>query len=255
MKKLLISSAAIVSLGIASASAADLPLIPQPPLFAPAPVLVPIGNWTGWYIGGNVGYGWSNANTTISSVAGALAGVAIGAIPTNFLNGAVGGFQLGYNYQLSPSWVVGAETDFSFSRVRGSEALTGAGFFPLTGSISQDLDWFGTIRGRLGYAVDSWLFYGTGGGAYGHVQYDEQSNSPAGPISIIATDSAMQWGWTAGGGIEYGFGQWTTRVEYLYMDLGDHSFNVPLNTVPSAILAPNFESRFQVVRAGLNYRF
>jgi outer membrane immunogenic protein len=245
---------------VSAASAADMPLKARP-----VPVAAASYNWTGWYVGGHVGYGWDSNGTTIgiTDPSGlATAAAAAGAIPVIFSDhpkGALGGLQIGYNHQISPNWVLGAETDFSFSGVDGSQTINTAvpTFFPLTSSVAQDLSWFGTLRARLGYAANNWLFYGTGGGAYGHVKYTYALSNVAGggPVNITAADSQTQWGWTIGGGVEYGWSNWTLRAEYLYVNLGDHLFNAPLNTLPTTIFTSNFENKFSIVRASVNYRF
>jgi outer membrane immunogenic protein len=120
------------------------------------------------------------------------------------------------------------------------------------------MDWFGTVRARLGYAGGAWLFYGTGGLAYGHVKYSYlQTNVPyGGPLTIAASDSATEVGWTAGAGVEYGVGPWSAKLEYLYYDLGDRLFGAPNPLAPPGVqLVPNFQNTGSIVRAGLNYRF
>lgn len=223
-------------------------------------------NWTGWYVGGNVGYGWSTGDTTIGfSDPGGLGNVgptiAAGALPVRFpaqASGAVGGLQLGYNYQLSRQWLVGAEVDFSLSGIDGTRTINTAvtGFFPIGNATSHQLNWFGTIRGRVGFTVEQWLFFATGGAAYGQVRDTyRQRNAPLGPINISVTDSATQWGWVLGGGVEYGFSNWTARLEYLYVDLGTHSFLAPSNFGTTVSFTPAFATTEHIVRAALNYRF
>ena len=119
-------------------------------------------------------------------------------------------------------------------------------------STSQKLDWFGTIRARLGIAANNWLFYGTAGGAYGHVEY---SYAQSDLVNISGSNSTTQWGWTAGAGVEYGWDKWSLRAEYLYMNLGNHSLTVPLGLGTAGVFFPNFENKYNIVRAALNYRF
>jgi outer membrane immunogenic protein len=200
-------------------------------------------------------------------VGGVAAAVAAGVIPVGFStdpDGALGGIQIGYNYQVNPNWVVGAETDFSFSSLKGEQTINTAvtpAFLPITNTVWQRLDWFGTIRARLGFAANNWLFYATAGGAYGHLKYSyTQYNLAFGgaataAVNAIGSESNLEWGWTAGGGIEYGWARWTLRAEYLYLDLGNHSFDVPQNTAPTAIFTPNFENKYHIVRAALSYHF
>ena len=103
---------------------------------------------------------------------------------------------------------------------------------------------------------DNWLFFGTGGLAYGSMKYSyRQTNAPLGAINILGSDSNVEVGWTLGAGIEYGFGPWSVKGEYLYYDLGDNTFSVPHNLAPTALFNPNFENRGSIVRAAFNYRF
>lgn len=255
--------ATAVAFGAAqSALAADMPVK------APMAPAVARYNWTGFYIGGNVGYGWGNGSTTLGfsdpgAVAGTAAAIAGGAIPVNLSpdpKGVLGGLQIGYNFQVAPSWIVGVETDFAVADITGSQTINTAapGFFALTESASQRLDTFGTIRARFGYAANNWLFYGTGGGAYGHVKnsFTQSNIAGGGPVNTAGSDSKTLFGWTAGGGVEYGWARWSAKFEYLYYNLGHDSFTIPVNVAaPAATFTPNFVNRGSIVRIGLNYHF
>lgn len=246
-----------------AASAADIATRPT----TKAPIVAPIYNWSGFYAGVHAGYGWSNQDVTIGfsdpgglgSIAGA---VAAGVVPVRFSpdrSGFIGGGQIGYNHQVSRDWVIGVEADLSGTDWKGSHSIAthvGA-YYPVTSSASQNMEWFGTIRARLGYAANNWLFYGTAGGAYGHTSfaYSLDNASSGGPVSIASTDSSTDFGWAAGGGIEYGWGNWSGKVEYLHYDLGNRSFTVALNTAPTASFTPTFQNKGDLVRVGLNYRF
>ena len=239
--------------------AADIPMARK----APVAVLAAY-NWSGFYIGGHAGYGWGDGDTTIglTDAAGVLqTAAAAGIFPVRFSydrDGYVAGGQIGYNVQ-SGAFVWGIEADISATGIRGSSTVTTnlVGIaFPNTSSVSQDMEWFGTVRGRVGYAMNNWLFYGTGGLAYGSVKYSyQQTNVPFGAINIAGSDSNVEFGWTVGAGIEYGFGPWSVKGEYLYYDLGDNTFSTPHNLAPTALFNPSFENRGSIVRAGLNYRF
>ena len=171
MRKMTLAGFAIlVTTGFAQA--ADLPRS----VYVPAPTA--FTHWTGFYIGGNVGGGWASAETDFS------VGGAPFASATNNLNGVLGGVQLGYNWQTGPA-VFGVETDFQFTGMQGTltaptcaAAVCGV---TTNASYSQKLPWFGTVRGRLGYAQDSWLVYGTGGYAYARLETEvaPASNSPS----------------------------------------------------------------------------
>jgi outer membrane immunogenic protein len=183
MKKILLSSVAL--LGLASgAMAADLPS-----RRAPAPIIaaVPVFTWTGFYVGVNAGYGW-NTNDSIT-----VGGVRF---DLDDEGGFVGGAQAGYNYQIG-SFVVGLEGDIQYADFGGDDRFD----FDRDGIVDDDFnnsDWFGTVRARAGVAFDRALIYATGGFAF--------------------ADDAT--GWTVGGGLEYAFtNNLSAKVEGLYVNL------------------------------------
>ncbi len=265
MKNFLVANCAL-AISVFPAMAADMPLKARPP---PPP---PVFTWTGCYLGGSVGGIWRQAdNITVGITdggSGAAAAAAAGAIPTAFGVGGsswIAGGQAGCNYQAS-NWVLGIETDFSGTGLNGSAniATNVPPFFPLTSSVSQDMSWIGTTRGRLGWASGNVLLYATGGAAYANVSYGYSQNNIAGggATAVAASDSATQFGWTVGGGLEWGFGTWSIRGEYLYYDLGNHTLTAACSTVIGGCtgLAPTlFSTRFRdngsIARVGLNYRF
>jgi outer membrane immunogenic protein len=218
----------MVSLFAGSALAADLgrPITKAPP----API--PYYNWTGFYIGLNVGGAFTSSS-------GHLFGSG------NNLNGVAGGIQAGYNWQVN-NFVFGIETDFqgssqssSFSGVDGT--VGGAGPF----TISDRIRYFGTVRGRLGLAQDRWLLYVTGGYAYQNFSVDVTTLNWG-----VASASTTRNGWTVGGGVEYAFaGPWTARLEYLYIDTSSSDFWFTGNHFD------RFRAKNNVVRVGVNYRF
>jgi len=209
-----------------SAQAADIPR----PVFKGVRSVVAYYNWTGFYVGLNAGYGWGTSNWDYAFVP------AVGPIntrPTGWLFGAT----LGYNHQTG-SFVWGLEGDINWSSVRGSAPC--AGF-----SCESQNRWFMTLRPRIGYAMDRWLPYITGGLAYGEVK--ATTTSPAFPGT-----TSQQLGWTLGAGIEYAFsGNWTAKFEYLYMDLGSFDCGISCG-VPGPV---NVTFKENIVRAGLNYKF
>lgn len=250
----------LASLAIATpAWSADVQL----PRKAAAPVVAAY-NWTGFYIGGHAGYGWSDNDVNLAfvdpgNIVGVARTIAAGAIPNRISldrSGFVGGGQIGYNYQFNPNWVIGVEADISFTDWKRTNTVTTnvPTFFPISTSATQDTDWFGTARLRLGYAASNWLFYGTGGVAFGETKYRFSQVTIGGPINIAGTRSSTDVGWAAGGGIEYGWDRWTVRAEYLHFDLGDESLRVPF-AIPGAALLPNFQNKGDIVRVGLNFRF
>jgi len=231
-------------LACGTALAADL----RPPLREPA-VPVPLPNWTGFYIGANAGGGMGVGHSDFS-----ISGGPVFASVNNSLSGAIGGGQVGYNWQ-SGSLVFGAETDFQASGLRGqidTPCAPGLCGLPLTASFGQEVTWFGTVRGRLGYAAAGWMIYGTGGFAYG--QLDTDASATAGALTATFSARETLTGWTAGGGIEVALAPgWSAKVEYLYLDLGESNRTWLLTGLPA--ITDNTDLTMSVVRAGVNFRF
>jgi outer membrane immunogenic protein len=281
MKKPAIAIAVIALIG-APAFAADMAVKAPPP--APAPAAY---DWSGFYIGANAGYGWNDPTVAITPNDNFFAAVGnaapFGPLAFN-MSGAIGGFQAGYNWQWKSNWIVGIEADFDFSSVKGSASATstlaGASFVT---SASQNHRWFGTLRPRIGYLANSQLMiYATGGLAYGRVTdaVGIYSSTGIGLIGfgapprdlncslginpcLAGNSSRTDVGWTAGGGAEYA---WTShlslRAEYLFVDLGRDSLTViatqppvvPGRTTPT-LTASYSAAAFNIVRAGINYKF
>ncbi len=196
-------------------------------------------NWTGWYLGGNVGSGTGRDRTYLGPVGGP--GEQFSLNP----DGINGGGQIGYNWQAA-NWVYGIETDIQASSQRDNKTTV------VLGTVNYDhkLPWFGTVRGRLGYSVGSTLFYATGGYAYGGVK--TTLNTAGGSTSFSNTQS----GWTAGAGIETPFKllglfgpNWTSKTEYLYVDLGEKTDVVAPGVVNTTGVTQH------IFRTGLNYHF
>lgn len=231
------------------ASAADLPV--KAPIYK-APFIAPPYNWTGLYIGVNVGGSWgSQDNTLVNAATGATV-----LSNSDHLDGVIGGGQIGYNWQIN-QWVLGIEADFQGSGQKGDGSFfiaapnTTIAVLPSTSTAYSDkLNWFGTVRGRIGYAFDRWLPYFTGGWAYGHGEISGTTTSGATATSFSASQDYS--GWTIGGGIEWAFANnWSAKLEYLYIDFGDGP-TVPVSTtlnIDSGKMTDN------VVRVGLNYKF
>jgi outer membrane immunogenic protein len=233
MKKTILASVGSVLLSVLSpVFAADLP--PIPVKGAPAPYIAPYYNWTGFYVGINGGYGWGTSSHTFPT-----AGTTTG----NFgVSGLLVGGTLGYNWQFG-AFVFGLEGDMDWSNIKGSTACPGAGFTCETRN-----NWLGTGRGRIGYAFDRWLPYFTAGGAYGDIKA-----TVIGPV-VTTSESASRFGWTIGGGVEAAvFGNWTAKVEYLYVDLGSFDCSAAGCQTGGGVDTVTFKTN--IVRAGLNYRF
>jgi outer membrane immunogenic protein len=210
-------------------------------------------SWTGFYLGGNGGFGGDKFQYpfTVGGPIPAL-GITAATSGTSSLtsSGFFGGGQAGFNWQAAPTWVIGAEGDFDAANIQG-KANTSATVF--SGSVGTTLDWFGTVRGRVGFLVTpSALFYGTGGWAYGRTT----SSANAAGLGLGATGSVGhdKNGWTAGGGLEYAFNQWLSfKTEYLFLDLGTDSLvNGTVTGVPFSV---SEKTTVHTVKAGINVRF
>jgi outer membrane immunogenic protein len=206
MSKSAFAAVALLAVGLGSAQAADLPYGSR----APYTVNQPLNafSWAGPYLGGNLGYNWGTVDHNPTKPSGLL-----------------GGVQGGYNWQ-NGALVFGVEGDL---QANGADDT----FAPWKFSNP----WFGTIRGRVGYAFNNILIYGTGGLAFGSLRVD----------TLGLSESHTSAGWTAGIGAEFGLAQnWTAKIEYLYVDLADSQFN---------ITGVQNGYQFGLVRIGANYHF
>ena len=282
LKRFLLAS--VIAATATASMAADLPSRRAPVAYAAPPVFT----WTGFYIGGNVGY-YFNDNPTITTTGNNGNGVTAGTLFNTNANirrnslrqeadGFTGGGQIGYNVQLG-NIVLGVEADAAYMAYDRTSTVQGvipaaAGFALST--YRTRLDYLGTVRGRLGYAFDRLLVYGTGGFAYGDVQTSQLFYAPGtgqGVLQFAGRHSGMETGWVAGGGVEYAIpterytifsNAVTVKAEALYYDLGRQNLLVP-GVVPVAIpgsgvtTGTSYTSRQDmngvVVRAGLNFKF
>ena len=216
----LMACAGLMAAAMATPSlAADLPR----PAFK-APVYVAPFSWSGFYVGINTGYMWGS--TKWSGGAGSF-----NVDPTGWM----GGGTAGYNLQTG-NWVWGIEGDIDYANLKGTNSN-------ICGGCTFKDTWLSTVRGRIGYAFDRWLPYATGGVAFGNAYV----STPGGSVNRTQT------GWTAGAGVEYAFlGNWSAKLEYLYVDLGTATCNFATCAIPTNA-SVDFTSN--VVRVGLNYRF
>jgi outer membrane immunogenic protein len=256
MKRILIASAVAFAAG-GQALAADLPPPMAPPPRAPAmyvPV-VPLYNWTGFYIGGNVGAGW-NSTGSITDTFGSTFGTTTN---TSFL----GGGQVGVNYEFGGGVVVGAEAMFDWlpNTSNTINAIGGGSASGLTGTATLNNRWLTTATGKLGYAWDRVLLYGKGGGAWVGNSNPSFTVNNVGATPFSGSNS-NNFGWTAGLGVEWAFaGNWSARAEWDYVRLQNQSFTVagtPTGGAPASfngdVISINNRS-INMFTAGLNYKF
>jgi len=245
MKALWALTAALLLTG-SIAHAADLP---QPPPQAPAmyvPVVPPVYNWGGIYVGINGGWGFGTAKFNVGPTTPFPAGLSSS---VNDNGGVVGG-TLGVNFQ-SGAFVFGVEGDFDYSGINTGSTSS---VCTISGTCQSGNNWLSTLRGRAGFAVDRVLFYGTAGGVFGNMK-----------TTFNGVDSTKtQTGWTAGAGVEFAFAEnWTAKVEYLYANLGKWSGSCATTAclavsppgIGGAPLPVNVTLTDSLVRAGINYKF
>jgi len=248
----LVIGAGLFACGAASSAfAADLAMPPPPPP-APAavPVLPPVYNWSGFFVGGHLGYGWGADSMRLTPDSSYAAGTIVPAIAAD-PRGVVAGVQYGTNWQFD-RLVLGTESDFSFTDIRRSQTiLTGSPTVTNTGE--QKLPWFGTTRVRAGYTLqDNLLIYATGGLANGTAKGSFSAIGPG--IGAIGSRSKTLWGWNVGGGLEYGLGPWSAKVEYLHYDIGTLTFYT-IDTISGAHIRAQTKFAGDMVRVGVDYRF
>jgi outer membrane immunogenic protein len=306
-KHLLVSLAALAAAFTFSASAADLPSRKAVPVYA-----APAATWTGFYAGLNAGGTWANNNSArittwplIGDLAAIYWGTLNGKVASSRTNGFIGGGQIGYNWQVpvgAAVFIAGVEADIQGVAANGGQKTTNAVWQsqPVgcctvwnNTSASSNLQWLGTVRGRIGYLVTpSLLIYGTGGLAYGSVNFNfsqtqldsfvfpgpEQCfpsiicNGPT-PIAITSGSagySGSMLGYAAGGGVEWMlFPNWSLKAEYIYYNLGNVAatqflVDYPLGYVaasgakpgpPFVVSTAQSSVAGNIARAGINYHF
>jgi len=185
---------------------------------APLPVMPVAYNWAGFYVGANGGYGWATIDTTSTSL---FNGAFENTTSHNRNGGFVGG-QIGYNFFPFPHFLLGFEGDGDWADLTNNDT-TCRDAFNCSNADGKD-NWFATARVRMGYVLDDWLFYGTGGFAWvGQQTTRTIVAAPANEQVLVgqsASLSATRTGWTLGGGVEYGFWRnWSVNVEYRYMQV------------------------------------
>jgi outer membrane immunogenic protein len=250
------SVATAISLALtAGAAAADMSVrAPLPPAAF---------SWAGFYGGFNVGYAWSSATDVVSYLVPPPGAVGISNSSEQPSGGFAGG-QAGYNWQLG-SWILGVEADgegSSASRTTTSGVLVAG--TPVPGTATTVLDKllsFGTMRGRIGFAFDRWMFYGTGGYAWQYMN----STVSANPGPAIMENYGIATGWAGGAGVEVAFAdKWSAKLQYLHIDTGTFNNSTGSLTAPlvtsgflSTVTGVNETTRMKTdtIQFGVNYHF
>jgi outer membrane immunogenic protein len=237
---------AILAGGIAApAGAADIPV--RMPV--KAPVVAPMFNWTGFYGGVNGGYAWADSRVSMTETGGpSSASVSLD------LDSWFAGLQGGFNQQFSNNYVWGVEADIQWAN--GSDTAATPIGFPAGGgptTVRGRLDWFGTLRARLGYAQDRTLYYVTGGLAFPGAKF---SVFMPFDVDTLTLSGRPKLGWVAGAGVEWALhGNWTAKFEYQYLNFGAKTVS-GISVGPQSIPASaKFDLDMHTLRFGLNYRF
>ncbi len=206
----------------------------------------PSFTWAGFYIGGNVGYGWAKSDIISAAATNGLCWApGCGATVTPNRNGFLGGAQVGYNWQYG-FFVAGLEADLGYMTGSGTSILQG---FPTT-SGNNSPGFYGTGRARLGVAVNNFLVFVTGGAIAADLGARAVDNTHA----LNTSSTSTQWGWTLGGGVEYALTHhWSTKVDYLHYDLGTKQVGGTFGG--ATIQFFNVKNTGDLVRVGLNYKF
>jgi len=277
MLKTLLLAGSAAALLTSAAAAADLPRRQAPPpVFTPIPVFT----WTGAYFGINAGYVFSENDTIrttgINTPGGAqlqnnvINGLRQASV-RNATEGFTGGGQVGYNYQFTPDSgiVVGLEADAQYTDLQRTttQVIFNPVFNPnqLTNTYRTELSFLGTVRGRIGYAFDKFLVYGTGGFAYGDVSQRITFTTGV-PVTYAGSRSNIETGYAYGGGIEYALptdsffnffksSAVTLKAEYLRYDLGSRNLLVASVGGPGVGYNSRISTEGSIARAGLNYKF
>jgi outer membrane immunogenic protein len=266
----------VAALALASSAAVSAAVSAAPANRAPPEIVAPV-NWTGFYFGGDIG-GVSQHHHGTSNFIQTDPGIPI--VDSNIqsfspsTSSAIGGIHAGFNWQFTPTLLIGIEGDWQpahsqDSFCRQTDLGSSACFDSERGfaTISTETHLFGTARVRFGWAFEQTMIYGTGGAAFGEVKTSlglsclvAGCGSNGGPIATTSESSSHKTGWAAGAGIERMFGQnWIVRAEYLHINLGTESNTLSLPPsscgIPPCALSWSQDLSYDIVRAGISYKF
>jgi outer membrane immunogenic protein len=263
MKFRLLAGVAITAVMAGSAFAADMPLKAPPPVLA--------YDWSGFYLGGVIGGGWTRTDSSNPGlgIVGTLLNVPV--VQTTDSSGFIGGVEGGERYQFG-KLVIGWEADMTWGNMNDTSTTTfspngvPAGVFSLSRSISADTKWVGTATSTVGIAHDRWLVYGKAGVAWAKTDYTSNWTGTIGGAGFSAfsgtgsTSTSSQIGWTVGTGVEWAiWNNWSVKVEYDYLDFGtktvaiNGSFSGIGGGTLGASLPMDNNQHINQVKAGLNW--
>jgi outer membrane immunogenic protein len=250
IRRSLVLSVACAIASVNAAAAADMAL--KAPLVAPIPY-----TWSGFYVGGQVGGGWfANQVTNGPNPADGTVNFPPGFVH-NTANGSgwLGGGYAGFNYQIN-QFVVGIDGDYSWANLTAGTSDIGPTGFT---NISKDtVKWIATVTGRLGYAVNNWMFFGKAGWAWAGFSGSSATFNVAGTNTNNNTNAESRNGWTLGTGLEWGFApHWSTKIEYDYVKFMTSNYNNTDTTVGGVVTFPgrSATSSLSMVKLGVAYRF
>ncbi len=284
VKKLVVASIAIAAVAVSvPVRAADFP----PYSVAKGPIIGGF-DWEGFYVGGHIGSATDNVSFTQTSVGWSdLVSLVLGPLPASNVNtgeagslgatSVTGGAQIGYNWLLPGPFLVGLEADISGTALSSTVLTSPAGDPSAVASWTDKLDVYGSVRTRLGWVSDNWLFYGTGGFGWVYDKFTrKQLTAPfdlftapyvdinALKAGTVVTNSHLRPGWVAGVGVEWAFARtWTVKLEYLHFDTasetlsgGHFNFSTsPLIQASSSVTGSQSDLTIDTVRVGFNHTF
>ncbi len=242
-----LSSVALIALALDGlVFAADRPVYKAPPM-------EPTYNWTGFYLGGHLGWGAVDQDTTLLVSSAGVPILPPGTVINGDASSFIGGSQIGYNWQTN-KWVFGVEGDFSWAGANSS--VTTAGTLVANSFRIQNMNshWYTALTGRIGYAWDNWLLYGKGGAAWMNAS-NSASVNVAGVVTTFPEVTDTRGGWTLGVGIEQAiWNSWSWKLEYDYMAFGTRRYSF-LDTTGTITNMVDINTNVNAVKVGLNYRW
>jgi outer membrane immunogenic protein len=275
VKKLVVASMAIAAVAVsAPVRAADFP----PYSVAKGPIIGGF-DWEGFYVGGHIGSATDNVSFTQTNVGWTgLQSFAMGPLgPINTNTGesgslgattVTGGAQIGYNWLLPGPFLVGLEADISAAGLSSTTVTSPPGDPAAVASWTEKLDLYGSVRTRLGWVSDNWLFYGTGGFGWDYDKFTrKQLTAPIAFVDTralqagaVVTNSSLRPGWVVGAGVEWAFARtWTVKLEYLHFDTAPETLNGGRFSssfqASSSVTAPQSDLTIDTVRVGFNHTF